>query len=357
MFSTTNDYQRSYLTQRPSKENTSYACITYVDEPMKYSIAESKRLLHVNEDGFGIIKEFGKSYNVHVEQTGTQASMERYGLLLERAMKSQMYEEVPSDCEDWKRKKQKENRLKNSTTTVTSNPVSTIREERQTTSLNELLSIIASDDEISTINEKSAKEKLSSLSCQYDSINVKSVSSSKIRVLEREQCSPNFDDDEVEEDKQLSLSSDDDDFDANVSSNSMKNQHKLSFSKKRSKKQTAKLPIVKRLRFSTHDDDEEKNERLDIEQVLSLVKELNENVLKIENRQIQTTIALERQNKFLKVLCKNQKKLAKCFARHKIPICLEDDDKEIQIDDEQRNNSTVTYERSDGNVIDLLKVQ
>ncbi|CAM4851109.1 unnamed protein product, partial [Rotaria magnacalcarata] len=64
-------------------------------------------------------------------------------------------------------------------------------------------------------------------------------------------------------------------------------------------------------------------------------------VLKIENRQIQTTIALERQNKFLKVLCKNQKKLAKCFARHKIPICLEDDDKEIQIDDEQRNNSTV----------------
>ncbi|CAM4850624.1 unnamed protein product, partial [Rotaria magnacalcarata] len=80
-------------------------------------------------------------------------------------------------------------------------------------------------------------------------------------------------------------------------------------------------------------------------------------VLKIENRQIQTTIALERQNKFLKVLCKNQKKLAKCFARHKIPICLEDDDKEIQIDDEQRNNSTVTYERSDGNVIDLLKVQ
>ncbi|CAF1470779.1 unnamed protein product, partial [Rotaria magnacalcarata] len=75
-----------------------YACITYVDELMKYRIAESKRLLHVNEDGFGIVKEFGKSYNVHVEQTGTQASMEHYGLLLERAMNSQIHEEVPSDC-------------------------------------------------------------------------------------------------------------------------------------------------------------------------------------------------------------------------------------------------------------------
>ncbi|CAF3361141.1 unnamed protein product [Rotaria socialis] len=249
MFSTTNDYQRSYLTKRSSKEKTSYTCITYVDEPMKYSIAESKRLLHVNEDGFGIINEFGKSYNVHVEQTGTQASMEGYGLLLERAMKSQMHEEVPSDCEDWKIKKQKETRLKNSTPTLTSNPVSTIREERQTTSSKEMLSIIVADDEISTINEKSAKEKLSSLSCQYDSINVKSVSSSKIRVLaEREQCSPNLDNDEVEEEKQLSLSSDEDDFDANVSSNSMKNQHKSSFSKKRSTTQTAKLPIRDRHR-------------------------------------------------------------------------------------------------------------
>ncbi|CAF1418446.1 unnamed protein product [Rotaria magnacalcarata] len=128
---------------------------------------------------------------------------------------------------------------------MTSNPVSTIREERQTTSSNELLSIIASDDEISTINEKCAKEKLSSLSCQYNSINVKSLSSSKIRVLEHEQCSPNLDNDEVEE-KQLSLSSDDDDFDANVSSNSMKNPHKSSFSKKvqRNKQQHFRLLSV-----------------------------------------------------------------------------------------------------------------
>jgi hypothetical protein len=40
--------------------------------------------------------------------------MERYGILLEKALKSQMHEDVPSDCEDWRLKKGKENQSKNS---------------------------------------------------------------------------------------------------------------------------------------------------------------------------------------------------------------------------------------------------
>lgn len=47
-----------------------FACVVFTDEPTKYSIVESKRLLHVNGDGFGVIKELGKSYNVRIEQTG-----------------------------------------------------------------------------------------------------------------------------------------------------------------------------------------------------------------------------------------------------------------------------------------------
>lgn len=47
--------------------------------------------------------------------SGTQASMERYGQLLERAIQSQMHEDVPSDCEDWRTKTENRNRLKSST--------------------------------------------------------------------------------------------------------------------------------------------------------------------------------------------------------------------------------------------------
>ncbi len=38
--------------------------------------------------------------------------MEKYGRLLEKAMQSQMHEEVASDCEDWRAKQRKENQSK-----------------------------------------------------------------------------------------------------------------------------------------------------------------------------------------------------------------------------------------------------
>jgi hypothetical protein len=44
--------------------------VAYIDEPSKYSIVESRRLTHVDERGYGMIKELGKSFAIHVEQTG-----------------------------------------------------------------------------------------------------------------------------------------------------------------------------------------------------------------------------------------------------------------------------------------------
>ncbi|CAF2807889.1 unnamed protein product [Rotaria sp. Silwood2] len=111
--------QRSDLTQRVSKEKKTYSCITYPDDPLKYSIADSKRLSNVDDRGFGIIKELGKSYNIRIEQTGTQESMERYAQLFEKAMQSKMHEEVPSDCEDWRATQEKTNQLKSFTTPLT----------------------------------------------------------------------------------------------------------------------------------------------------------------------------------------------------------------------------------------------
>ena len=45
---------------------------------------------------------------------GTQESIERYGRLLEKAMQSQMHEDIPSDCEEWMSRKTKDGPSKHS---------------------------------------------------------------------------------------------------------------------------------------------------------------------------------------------------------------------------------------------------
>ena len=70
MLPKTNVYQRPYRTQCLQEEKKSFSCITFIDEPSKYSIVESKRLIDVDERGYGVIKELGKSYGIQVEQTG-----------------------------------------------------------------------------------------------------------------------------------------------------------------------------------------------------------------------------------------------------------------------------------------------
>lgn len=63
-------YRRPYRTQRLRQEEKQFCCIVYPDEPSKYSIVELKRLIDIDERGYGSIKEFGKTFGVHVEQTG-----------------------------------------------------------------------------------------------------------------------------------------------------------------------------------------------------------------------------------------------------------------------------------------------
>jgi hypothetical protein len=70
MLSEANDYQKPYHTQRLPLERKDFSCVVYINELSKYSIVESKRVLNVDERGYGNIKELGKTYNVHVEQTG-----------------------------------------------------------------------------------------------------------------------------------------------------------------------------------------------------------------------------------------------------------------------------------------------
>lgn len=127
MLSLVNDYQRPYANQRAATHMRSYSCVIYIDQPSRYSIVDSKRLTNVDENGRGFIKELNKSYKIRVEQTGnrpllslhysilmfflnqgTLQSMEKYALLLEKVMQSQMHDEVPSDCEEWQKTQMKQ---------------------------------------------------------------------------------------------------------------------------------------------------------------------------------------------------------------------------------------------------------
>ncbi|CAF3752870.1 unnamed protein product [Rotaria sp. Silwood1] len=220
-----NNNQRRSIPQGSLKEKSLYSCIVYIDEPLKYSIVESKRLLHVNDDGYGIIKEFGKSYNIRVEQTGTQSSMERYGQLLELAMQHQMHEEVPSDCEDRKSKKEKQNRIKNSTTASTSKPMLSTKAQRQ------------HEGDKSTVNDVDTRTYLSPSTFQSDAFDAKLSRSSKVSTQRDDRDSPSSDEDEVGEEQQLSSSSDEDDLDDLESSNFLSLQTTSAVSKKRAKKQ------------------------------------------------------------------------------------------------------------------------
>ncbi|CAF4905960.1 unnamed protein product [Rotaria sp. Silwood1] len=218
-------YHSLFIPQGSLKEKSLYSCIVYIDEPLKYSIVESKRLLHVNDDGYGIIKEFGKSYNIRVEQTGTQSSMERYGQLLELAMQHQMHEEVPSDCEDRKSKKEKQNRIKNSTTASTSKPMLSTKAQRQ------------HEGDKSTVNDVDTRTYLSPSTFQSDAFDAKLSRSSKVSTQRDDRDSPSSDEDEVGEEQQLSSSSDEDDLDDLESSNFLSLQTTSAVSKKRAKKQ------------------------------------------------------------------------------------------------------------------------
>lgn len=131
-------------------------------------------------------------------------------------------------------------------------------------------------------------------------------------------CGFSDSDDESEEDKHSSLSSDDDDADENLTMSVTSNKKTAALSKKRVGNLAVKVPNAKRLRFSTNDEDEQQNEQQNLGIVINHLKQLDANILKIQKQQVQTVTTLERQNKLLKLVLTNQKKLAKAFTRHKV---------------------------------------
>ncbi|CAF1104250.1 unnamed protein product [Didymodactylos carnosus] len=349
MSSKTNSYQRPYLTQRVSTEKKRYSCIAYLDEPSKYSIVDSKRLANIDDRGYGIIKELGKSYNIHVEQTGTQESMEKYGCLLEKAMQSQMHEEVPSDCEEWRAKQRKENQSKALSTPLRPSlkSKSSNKQPKQTLS--------PAPKEFSLKDIFFGQTPPSSLLSQSGSSDNTRQSRAHIQGEKEANHDSSSSDDDEDENSKLTIDIEEDLAD-DLPSSSIR-LPPTTTSKKRASKSKKKTPIAKRLRFTMNDDDDEKDDeeqQLDLQQTVNYVKQVNANVLKMQKQQEKLAVTLGRQNTFLNNLCKNQKKLAKSLARRKIPVFLEEDDENAI--DQNSTDYVSTYTRSDGLVVELLKV-
>ncbi|CAF3907108.1 unnamed protein product, partial [Rotaria sordida] len=320
-----------------------------------YVIIPASRIINKYGRGFGIIKELGKSYNIRVEQTGSQESMERYALLLEKAIQSKMHEEVPSDCEDWRTTQEKRNQLKSFTTPRTTTSKSSVKQNRQTPASKEfsLKKVVFGHTPIVTNESFQASPSLlpSESHLADNNVNLDTRTHSQ-----------------KESDHDLSSSDDDKDenFDLQSHGDEDDSQHNVSFnfiplplstnSKKRMSKQQKKIPAAKRLRFTTdHDDGKDEDQQVDLQQILNHIKQVNANLLKVQKQQEQLAVMLERQEKFLNILSTNQKKIVRSLNRHKIPIVLGNDNECSNIKGADSIDPEPTYTRSDGVVIELLK--
>ncbi|CAF1525184.1 unnamed protein product [Rotaria magnacalcarata] len=114
-----NVYQKLYKTRRDKSTTDEYAFVTYLDENDVYSIVKFNRILDLNVNNIGMIKDMKGTYRIEVIEKGTLAEMEIAAQLVENDPKLtyEMHESVVSDCEEWhKRKSQKKSTTTNNET-------------------------------------------------------------------------------------------------------------------------------------------------------------------------------------------------------------------------------------------------
>ncbi|CAF2191109.1 unnamed protein product, partial [Rotaria magnacalcarata] len=347
----TNVSGRPYRSQRFAQEEKKFCCIVYIDEPSKYSIVETKRLIDMDENGYGSIKELGKHYAVHVEQTGTRESMERYGQLLEKALQSQMHEDIPSDCEDWALKNGKMNGSKHCRTTTASPSKSTINQQLASPSQNRIALRNVAFGEIPSSPGYVLHQRAPSCTSKNDSLNHEQSNNCAQDTTTSDDDSYFLHDvgEEVSSDEELDVTV--------KSSWNLKTSATGGSKSKKGLVKQKETSTPKRFRLLiNNDDDNAHDDHLNLQHIFDYVKQINSNVLKLQKHQQHVTITLDRLEKILNTLCNNQKRLAKSLSKHKIPITLENDNQSVHTDDERSDSQDGKYVKSDGSVIDLLSV-
>ncbi|CAF1524748.1 unnamed protein product, partial [Rotaria sordida] len=281
----------------------------------------------------------------------TQEAMERYGHLLEKALQSRMHEDIPSGCEEWMLKNGKENRGKNSTTAAISSSKSPLNQQLSSPSHNKISLRNVAFGEIPSSPGYVLHQAVSSCTHKNDSLNHErglNVCAQDITTSDDDLSFLHDVGEEVSSDEELDVT-------VKSSWNPKISATRSTKSKKGLVKQK-ETSTPKRLHLLTNDDDTLHDDHLILQQIFDYVKQINSNVLKLQKHQQQTTINLDRLEKFLNILCNNQKKIAKSLVKHRIPITLENDNRSVEIDGEQSGNQYVTFVRGDGSVVELLSV-
>ncbi|CAF2057652.1 unnamed protein product [Rotaria magnacalcarata] len=329
----TNVSGRPYRSQRFAQEEKKFCCIVYIDEPSKYSIVETKRLIDMDENGYGSIKELGKHYAVHVEKTGTRESMERYGQLLEKALQSQMHEDIPSDCEDWALKNGKMNGSKHCRTTTASPSKSTINQQLASPSQNRIALRNVTFGEIPSSPGYVLHQRAPSCTSKNDSLNHEQSNNCAQDTTTSDDDSYFLHDvgEEVSSDEELDVTV--------KSSWNLKTSATGGSKSKKGLVKQKETSTPKRFRLLiNNDDDNAHDDHLNLQHIFDYVKQINSNVLKLQKHQQHVTITLDRLEKILNTLCNNQKRLAKSLSKHKIPITLENDNQSVHTDDERSDS-------------------
>lgn len=65
-----NIYQKLYRTHRRQTDQPDYAFITYTDESNLFSIVKSNRLINLDTNGYGTLKNGKDSYQIQLVEKG-----------------------------------------------------------------------------------------------------------------------------------------------------------------------------------------------------------------------------------------------------------------------------------------------
>ncbi|CAF4021435.1 unnamed protein product [Rotaria sp. Silwood2] len=287
-----------------------------------YSIVKANRIMDVDKNNNGISKDTKGSYRIQIVEKGTLADMEEAAGLIEEypKMPYEMHESVLSDCDEWhKRNNEKEN-LKNNQSQI-----------------------------LSKRNQDSSEHQQSSFSSDVNDFRKESTSKTATSIHHiSDDDSSEFNEDMEENDKNDNV----DVLMSHLSTSSTKKKRR-SLSKKTN---SGCLP-AKRIRFDNLIDFTNVDEKqIDLAQMMNYMKEMNQNSKHLSQQQKQILLVQDRIENRLKLILKNQRKIAKAMNQKKcmIPIVLDVKGGESSSNEPCDNN---IFNRSDGVLVDMMSIQ
>ncbi|CAF4465038.1 unnamed protein product [Rotaria sp. Silwood2] len=189
--------------------------------------------------------------------------MERYGRLLEKAMQSQMHEDVPSDCEEWISKKTKDSQSKHFKAASISSLQSPLIQQMQSPPSKEISSKNIAFDGTPSSSGLSLRNEPLPFSRTRESLNTEQESMIHTPAETTSDDDSSYDVEENENsDKEVIIKK--------IPSSNRTPSATTVTKSKRSFTIQQQIPVSKRLRFSTNDPYEQREyERLNLQQVIS----------------------------------------------------------------------------------------